>query len=108
MTVDMPENLQLAVEQPAMYKSILLNGVYMSFYGEGCVEDRSFLTAPVPEGVRRGLIEIELALDFIAPDAGAMDPMVPYGTEIESICLIDDFGVRGSDQQMAYDTQRNQ
>jgi hypothetical protein len=108
MAVDMPENLQLVVEQPAMYKSIRLNGVDLSFSGEGYFVDRSFLTAPVPEGMRPGLNQIEMALDFIAPEAGAMDPVVRYGTEIESIYLIGDFALRGSDHQMAYDTQRNQ
>lgn len=76
-----------------MYRSVTVNGTRVFFTEEYYCDD-SFKTSSIDELVDRGRNEICLSLDYVAPKPNDLDPVKRYGTEIESIYLTGDFGVR--------------
>lgn len=90
---EIPATCSLAVEQPFMYHSVTVNGTRVFFTEEYYCDD-SFKTSSIDELVDRGRNEICLSLDYVAPKSNDLDPVKRYGTEIESIYLTGDFGVR--------------
>lgn len=90
---EIPATCSLAVEQPFMYRSVTVNGTRVFFTEEYYCDD-SFKTSSIDELVDRGRNEICLSLDYVAPKPNDLDPVKRYGTEIESIYLTGDFGVR--------------
>lgn len=100
-----PAACSLVVEQPAMYRSVTVNGTPVVFTQEHYRDD-CFKTSPADGLIRRGRNEICLLLDYVAPRPNDSDPVKRYGTEIESIYLIGDFGVHA--RPSAYPLQRSQ
>lgn len=90
----LPGKCSLVVEQPCMYKSILLNGSELRF-GEDWYVDRYFRKADVRSLLHEGHNEVLLSLDFVNPVPDSPDPVERYGTEIENIFLCGDFAVSG-------------
>lgn len=88
-----PATCRLAMEQPAMYRSITVNGQPVSFSGDGYYVDASFRTADIAALLRQGGNDITLSLDYVAPVPDSPDARTRYGTEIESVYLVGDFGV---------------
>lgn len=88
----LPETCALVVEQPWMYKRIALNGNDLRF-GDDWYVDRCFRTADVAPYLQEGANEVLLSLDFVNPIPTSVDPVARYGTEIENVFLIGDFGV---------------
>ena len=89
-----PSECKLAVEQPQMYNCIAVNGKPVSFSKDYFID--SFIrTADVSGLLREGENSILLSLDFKSAIRTSIDPVERYGTEIETIYLVGDFGVRG-------------
>ena len=91
----LPGTCVLVAEQPWMYHSITLNGHPLHF-GDAWYVDRCFRTADVAPNLKEGTNEALLALDFVNPIPTSVDPAARYGTEIENLFLIGDFGVSAS------------
>ncbi|WP_346857828.1 hypothetical protein [uncultured Draconibacterium sp.] len=107
---DLPSACKLVLEQPKMYKSIKINGKDFTFKSDGFYIDHTFETTEVLSALKEGRNTIQLALDFEPIDAANKDTRKRYGTEIESIYLIGDFGLKAfSDKEKyeSYDTQKN-
>lgn len=104
-----PSVCSLAMEQPWMYKRIMVNGQPVHFSGEGFYVDASFRTQDIASLLRPGLNEIVLSLDYVSAIPESYDAIERYGSEIESIYLVGDFGVKGvSAGDPLSDTWRNQ
>ena len=88
----LPTACALVVEQPWLYKEITLNGNALHF-GDDWYVDRYFRSADVASCLQAGRNEVLLSLDFVNPIPASIDPIARYGTEIENIFLIGDFGV---------------
>lgn len=88
-----PAACSLAVEQPAMYRSVTVNGRPAAF-SDAWFCDESFRLSPLGGLIGAGGNEIVLALDYAAPRPADSDPLKRYGTEIEAIYLVGDFAVR--------------
>ena len=91
--VDIPESCSLAVEQPHMYEAIVFNGKRVSFGSEAWFKDPCIKMADVSDLLVKGRNTIELSLDYRSPVSDARDAKERYGTEIETIYLVGDFGV---------------
>lgn len=125
--VDLPKTCRLAVEQPAMYRSIAVNGREVSFRnadsgasgsvrsddsgprnGSGAFICFTIRTQNIASHLKQGRNEIVLAIDYRSARPASLDAHERYGTEIESIYLVGDFAVKGvvSDKPLAT-TDRN-
>ncbi len=104
----LPKNCSLVLEQPGMYKSILVNGQEVKFTGNKFYVDATFKTQDITSLLKMGKNEIILSLDYISPITTSLTADKRYGTEIESIYLIGDFAVSAAiaDQPLA-DTWRS-
>lgn len=128
---ELPTACTLVVEQPAMYTAITVNGQATTF-GERFYRDHTFRCAEVTGLLKAGDNTIVLELDFVPPapasptnvaglaSAGLrtsgqkitplweLEPLYRYGTEIESIYLVGEFGVAAdrADEPPA-ETERN-
>lgn len=126
-----PAQTSVVVENPELYRAITVNGQAVDFSGGEFYRDHSFRQANCTAALTEGANEIRLELDFVPPapaspnrtvsgcatggrdDADTpfwqLDDIRRYGTEIESIYLIGDFGVAPQAAQPAtMDTERNQ
>lgn len=90
---NVPAHSALVVEQPEMYTDITVNGTSIRF-GADIYRDISFRKTDVTKHLKSGTNTIILTLDYIAPKPASRDARERYGSEIESIYLIGDFGVR--------------
>lgn len=105
---EMPKDAELVVEQPEMYRAIRANGSSIVFLGDATWVDSSFKLTTVAKYLKNGINTIEMELDFIAPIAASANAVKRYGTEIESIYLIGNFGVFAEvSSEPAAPTQRN-
>jgi len=103
-----PAQCSLVLEQPEMYKAIEINGQPVSFKNSGYYRDKTFRTAQIVNGISTGLNRILLTLDYIPPIPDSRNAVERYGTEIESIYLIGDFGVEAiASSQPPVQSQRN-
>lgn len=92
---DLPKTCRLAVEQPAMYRSITVNGSNVHFeVGAEYFVDPVIRSQDIGGLLRNGGNEIVLTLDFVSAIPDSMNARARYGTEIESIYLVGDFAVR--------------
>lgn len=103
---DIPDFCQLVLEQPKMYSSIKINNKHFPFKTDGFYVDHTFKTTTITKLLKSGNNTIQLELDFEPIVAEAKDPAKRYGTEIESIYLIGNFGVTGK-SVATYETQKN-
>lgn len=105
---EVPRDASLVVEQPEMYTSIRVNGTEVDFGGSDFWIDRSFRRQAVGSLLRPGENEIVLALDFRSAVLDSYDAVERYGTEIESVYLVGDFGVKATPAlEPLADTWRN-
>lgn len=103
-----PSLCNLVLEQPEMYSKIEINGQRMNFDGSAFYRDMSFKSSPAVNFFRKGLNTISLYLHFKAPVQESRDQFERYGTEIESIYLTGDFGVRAEVSKLPSEpSQRN-
>lgn len=102
-----PSRCAVAVEQAKMYESVRVNGGKVMF-GEEFFVDPVFLKADIQGNLVRGRNEIVLTLDFKAPIDSSLDNVERYGSEIEAIYIVGEFGVSAvaADQPIA-NTARN-
>jgi len=91
-----PPQCSLVVEQPEMFQSITVNGEDLSFKGDEFYRDSALRKADIPSPLAQGINTIELALDYVAAVPDSLDARTRYGSEIESIYLIGEFGVYAS------------
>jgi hypothetical protein len=105
---DLPTTCQLAVEQPAMYRSVTVNGSEVRFDERAWHLDPVLQTAGIHAHLRTGSNEIVLVLDFVSARPDSLKARPRYGTEIESIYLLGDFAVHAEEAaQPLTDTDRN-
>ncbi len=103
-----PAAASLVLEQPEMYNAVTVNERPVRFEGAGFYRDRSFRTADVSGLLRPGANTILLALDYVAPVPDSLDAYERYGSEIESIYLVGEFGVRATPSaEPPGETERN-
>ncbi len=88
-----PGACDLVLEQPEMYRCISVNGHEVRFDDGRIYRDIAFKRKSVASLLRPGTNTILLDLDFVAPIPDSLDARERYGTEIESIYLVGDFGV---------------
>lgn len=107
--VDVPSTCKLVVEQPAMYKSITVNGKPLVFDNAETYTCFTFRAKAVHDLLKRGSNEIVLTLDYVSAIPSSLNARARYGTEIESVYLIGDFAVKPvlSDKPLAT-TYRNE
>jgi hypothetical protein len=89
---DIPENCSLVVEQSHLY-NIAVNGKEIRFEGDSYYRDHALRVQDISGTLRRGKNEITLTVNYTAPETGSLNAVKRYGTEIESIYLVGDFGV---------------
>lgn len=105
-----PEELQLVVEQPGMYRSIRINGDPVSFAGDQFYRDAVFRVSKtnLAPHLKQGVNTVSLEIDYVAPIPSSLDAFERYGTEIESIYLIGEFGVAANvSEKPLPETQRS-
>ncbi|WP_347838389.1 glycosyl hydrolase [uncultured Draconibacterium sp.] len=103
----LPQTCQLVLEQPDMYSSVSINGTEIVFNTNQYYIDRTFKSTDISALISAGDNNIQLKLDFKAPQPLSSDPVERYGTEIESIYLTGDFAVEGKNELTTNNTQRN-
>lgn len=91
---DVPSVCKLVVEQPAMYKSITVNGKPVTFENSDTYTCFTFRARSIAGLLQRGKNEIVLTLDYVSAVPTSLNARARYGTEIESIYLIGDFAVK--------------
>jgi len=89
---DVPTNCSLVVEQPHLYR-ISINGREINFENNEYYLDHAFCVQNISGALREGKNEIEMVVDYVAPELSSLNAVKRYGTEIESIYLIGDFAV---------------
>ncbi|MDA3879982.1 MAG: hypothetical protein PF436_06300 [Prolixibacteraceae bacterium] len=102
-----PENINLSVEQPRMFRSIVLNNKPVSFTHDDFFLDHSFPVASIADKVKTGINTVEMELDFSAPSDTSRIQAVRYGNELESIYVFGDFAVKGYNHTVLNNTHRN-
>lgn len=104
---EIPQQCSLVVEQPHLYK-FTVNGNEIDFKGkDGFYRDHSFKVQNISGQLIKGLNEIVLSLDYVAPVRASLDARKRYGTEIESLYLIGDFAVTAiPSQEPLIDSQK--
>jgi len=91
-----------------MYSSIEINGQVLDFVDTAFYVDHSFRTTGITSHLKKGTNTILLVLNYIAPVPDSLDAVTRYGTEIESIYLIGDFGVKAKASKYSPgNTQKN-
>ena len=90
--INVPDRCSLVVEQPLLY-SFTINGKEINFEGKDYFKDQSFRVQDISGTLKQGNNEILLSLNYVAPESSSLNAIKRYGTEIESIYLIGDFGV---------------
>ncbi len=91
---ELPDECNLVLEQPEMYKSIKVNGQEVKFSSNKFYIDFSFRMTSAARLLKKGDNTILLALDYVAPVGDSSDTRKRYGTEIESIYLAGEFAVK--------------
>ncbi len=88
-----PVACSLVVEQPQLFSSIQVNGKNYSFINDGFYRDQTFRKSDLKNLLVKGKNNIVFNLKYKAPISNSYIAKERYGTEIESIYLIGDFGV---------------
>ena len=105
----LPNLCYVAVEQPWMYDEIKVNGSLISFDEKATYVDHSIIQSEITSLLRKGENEITLKLEYKSAVPGDMNAVKRYGTEIEAIYLVGDFGVQGRlTKEQPTETWRNQ
>ena len=105
---DIPSVCSLVIEQPHMYTGISMNGTAITFSGDSTYIDHTFQTTDIRSLLKKGQNEVLLTLNNISAIPTSTNAHARYGTEIETIYLIGDFGVQGTlAKDQPTDTWRN-
>ena len=105
----LPKNCAVAVEQPWMYKEIKVNGNIISFDKNQTYIDHSIFQTDITSLLKEGNNNIILTLDYKSAVKGDINAVKRYGSEIEAIYLVGDFGVEGClAKEQPTETWRNQ
>ena len=105
----LPKFCAVAIEQPWIYKRIKVNGNAISFDKSQTYIDHSIFQADVTSLLKKGNNKIILSLDYKSAIKGDVNAVKRYGSEIEAIYLVGDFGVQGRlAKEQPTDTWRNQ
>jgi len=104
---DIPTNISVVVESPEQFTKTAINNREIAFDKNSYFLDKDFLSSEIGFAVKKGNNELLLELDFRSPQPLSADSKIKYGTEIESIYIIGDFGVKGNNYEKSYDSQRN-
>ena len=96
----LPSSLNLVIEQPEMYSSVKINGNEVKYDGKSFYRDMTFKSSAITGFVKKGINNISLYLDYKAAVPESRDPFARYGTEIESIYLTGDFGVKAVESDL--------
>ncbi|MBI4976921.1 MAG: hypothetical protein HZC28_05530 [Spirochaetes bacterium] len=102
-----PGRCSLVIEQPELY-SVSVNGAPVAFSGNEIYRDIAFRKTDITSFMKTGKNAVTLTLDFIAPIPASRSARERYGTEIESIYLIGDFGVRATASPEPARSMRNE
>lgn len=92
LVTDVPAKCSLVVEQPQLYQ-FSINGKEISFEGDEYYRDHAFKVQDISGMLKQGTNEILLSMNYVAPEQSSLNAIKRYGTEIESIYLMGDFGV---------------
>ncbi|MCF0173524.1 MAG: hypothetical protein HUJ91_07365, partial [Bacteroidales bacterium] len=92
----LPKVCGVAVEQPHIYNSISINGHELSFVNAGHYIDHTFRTADIARYLQQGTNRILLQLDNVSARRTSSDAIERYGSEIETIYIYGDFGVKSA------------
>lgn len=104
-----PAQCSLVLEQPEMYSQVQVNGQAVSFAGSDFYRDNTFRRTDVSKLLKAGVNTVTLSLNYVAPVPASLDARTRYGSEIESIYLVGEFGVKAEVSQNApAPTQRDQ
>jgi hypothetical protein len=87
-----PAKCSLVAEQPELYQ-FSVNGEKIDFEGAEYYRDHAFRVQDISGTLKEGRNEILLSVDYTPPQPASLNAIERYGTEIESIYLIGDFGV---------------
>lgn len=93
---DMPELCAVAIEQPWIYEDIKVNGQSVSFSKDSTYMDHTICQTSVASLLHEGKNEIILSLDNKSARPADANAIIRYGTELETIYLVGDFGVQGT------------
>lgn len=105
---ELPKKAALVLEQPEMYHSVCVNGQKVDYTRSDFYVDHTFRTGDVTSFLKKGVNEIVLSLDYKSPILNSYNAYERYGTEIESVYLIGDFGVQSvREAEPLSDTWRN-
>ncbi|HUX97463.1 MAG TPA: glycosyl hydrolase [Bacteroidales bacterium] len=91
-----PSSCSLVLEQPDMWSKIEINGQPVRFDGKTFYRDMSFKPSQVTDLLKEGVNTIALYIDYKSAIPESRDPFERYGSEIESIYLTGDFGVKAT------------
>ncbi len=92
---DVPAKCSLVAEQPHLY-NFSINGKDINFEGKAHYRDQSLKVQGISGTLKQGVNEILLSMNYVAAEPSSLNAIKRYGTEIESIYLIGDFGVSTS------------
>ena len=95
-----PSGSNLVVEQPEMFTRIEINGQEVKYDGKTFYRDMSFKSASADNLFKKGLNNISLYLDYKSPVQESRNPFARYGSEIESIYITGDFGVKAVESKL--------
>lgn len=104
---NLPKKIGLVVEKPMTKWNVELNGNATTFSSNEFYVDRQFMTSEIKKHVKTGVNTIELSTNFTAPQPESAIAVDKYGTEIESLYIIGEFGVFGKKHEISYDSNRN-
>ncbi|MFA9388441.1 MAG: hypothetical protein ACERKD_01450 [Prolixibacteraceae bacterium] len=105
---DRPSNVSLSVEQPEMYSSITVNNQAVGFDKNSYFIDHAFPVGKIDDYLIEGENKIDLQLNYKAVLANSQNAAERYGTEIENIYVLGDFGVSAKHINTREDSERNQ
>lgn len=105
---DLPATCSLVVEQPEIYNSITVNSQPVGFESNDFYLDHAFPVTEISDLITTGENTITLTINFNYPSPESEKAEERYGTEIESIYLVGDFGISGLFGTMTLQSQRNE
>ncbi|MFG0248031.1 MAG: glycosyl hydrolase [Phycisphaeraceae bacterium JB051] len=92
----LPSDCSLVIEQSQIYSQVRVNGKVINTSDQTFWTDRTMHCQNITELLQVGEILIELDVAYVAPMPTSLDAVKRYGTEIENVYLIGNFGVNAT------------
>ncbi|MAX25775.1 MAG: hypothetical protein CMJ19_14850 [Phycisphaeraceae bacterium] len=92
----LPNDCQLVIEQSEIYSEVRVNGKAINTSDQTFWIDRTMHCQSITDVLQVGENLIELDVAYVAPMPTSLDAVKRYGTEIESVYLIGNFGVHAT------------